>query len=299
MQTIQAQPLKADLLLVIVTLLAAAGWIFSRETLQGMPPLLFIGIRFLGAAVLLALLSRNHMMTTTKSQWQAGLPSAICFSLALVVWIHALQRTEHVGVGAFITSLAIVLVPVAGWLIYRELPQRAQWYSLPVSAAGLVFLATDDLTQPDPGHLLFAVAAVLFAIHFTLTGRAVRLLPALPLTITQLAMVGLVTLVISALVESWPGSISPVIWGWLLASLVLATAMRFYLQTHAQALSSANHAAVILTLEPVFTALLAAFWLGETLNTAQLTGCLLIFGAMLIARWPVIKALFSKRKDAS
>ncbi|MAM86067.1 MAG: EamA family transporter [unclassified Hahellaceae] len=290
----QAHPLKADLILVIVTLLAAAGWIFSRETLQGMPPLLFIGIRFLGAAALLALLSKHHLKTTSRTQWRAGLPSAICFSVALVVWIHALQRTEHVGVGAFITSLAIVLVPVAGWLIYRELPQRAQWYSLPVSAAGLVFLATDDLTQPDRGHLLFAVAAVLFAIHFTLTGRAVRLLPALPLTITQLAMVGIVTLGISAIFETWPDSVTPAIWGWLLASLVLATAMRFYLQTRAQALSSANHAAVILTLEPVFTALLAGFWLDETLSAAQLTGCLLIFGAMLIARWSVIKALWGK-----
>ncbi|WP_416395178.1 DMT family transporter [Allohahella sp. A8] len=294
METMQAHPLKADLILVIVTLLAAAGWIFSRETLQGMPPLLFIGIRFLGAAALLALLSKHHLKTTSRTQWRAGLPSAICFSVALVVWIHALQRTEHVGVGAFITSLAIVLVPVAGWLIYRELPQRAQWYSLPVSAAGLVFLATDDLTQPDRGHLLFAVAAVLFAIHFTLTGRAVRLLPALPLTITQLAMVGIVTLGISAIFETWPDSVTPAIWGWLLASLVLATAMRFYLQTRAQALSSANHAAVILTLEPVFTALLAGFWLDETLSAAQLTGCLLIFGAMLIARWSVIKALWGK-----
>ena len=287
--------LKADLILILVTLLAAAGWIFSRETLQGLPPLLFIGIRFLGAAMLLALLSKAHLMKTEGRQWRAGIPSALCFALALVVWIHALQRTEHVGVGAFITSLAIVLVPVVGWLIYRERPQRAHWYSIPVSAAGLGFLASNDLTSPDAGHLLFAVAAVLFAFHFTLTGRAVRLLPALPLTIIQLGMVGAMTLSISVFVETWPLSVAPAVWAWLLASLVLATSLRFYLQTRAQALSSANHAAVILTLEPVFTAILAGLWLDESLTTAQLTGCLLIFGAMLIARWPVIKNLLSSK----
>jgi hypothetical protein len=35
---------KADLLLLVVTLLAAAGWMFSKEALQGLPPLLFIGV---------------------------------------------------------------------------------------------------------------------------------------------------------------------------------------------------------------------------------------------------------------
>ncbi len=38
---------QADLLLVLTTLIAACGWIFSREAISGMPVFAFLGLRFL------------------------------------------------------------------------------------------------------------------------------------------------------------------------------------------------------------------------------------------------------------
>ncbi|CAH8242281.1 hypothetical protein VAEKB19_6410001 [Vibrio aestuarianus] len=38
---------RAELILVITTLLAAAGWVFSKQAIQGLPPFGFIGVRFL------------------------------------------------------------------------------------------------------------------------------------------------------------------------------------------------------------------------------------------------------------
>ena len=46
---------KADLLLVAVTLLAGVSWIFSKEAVLLMPPLLFMAQRFLLAGLVLAL----------------------------------------------------------------------------------------------------------------------------------------------------------------------------------------------------------------------------------------------------
>ena len=37
---------EADGLLMLTTVIAAAGWIFSKEALAGMPPLIFVGLRF-------------------------------------------------------------------------------------------------------------------------------------------------------------------------------------------------------------------------------------------------------------
>ena len=51
------QRFEADLLLTLTTLIAAAGWIFSKEALAGMPPLIFIGLRFLIAGLVLAAFS--------------------------------------------------------------------------------------------------------------------------------------------------------------------------------------------------------------------------------------------------
>lgn len=37
---------QADLLLVAATVIAACGWIFSREAIAGMPVFAFLGLRF-------------------------------------------------------------------------------------------------------------------------------------------------------------------------------------------------------------------------------------------------------------
>ncbi|MFZ2613098.1 MAG: EamA family transporter, partial [Raoultella planticola] len=44
---------QADLLLVAATVIAACGWIFSREAIAGMPVFAFLGLRFFFAALLL------------------------------------------------------------------------------------------------------------------------------------------------------------------------------------------------------------------------------------------------------
>ena len=53
MNSVKQAPWQADALLLLVTALAAGGWIFSKEALAGMPPLLFIGTRFLLAGLIL------------------------------------------------------------------------------------------------------------------------------------------------------------------------------------------------------------------------------------------------------
>lgn len=38
---------RPEPILIITTFLAAAGWVFSKEAIQGLPPFGFIGIRFI------------------------------------------------------------------------------------------------------------------------------------------------------------------------------------------------------------------------------------------------------------
>ena len=61
---------QSDLLLVLVTVLSALSWIFSREAVQLMPPLLFMCLRFLLAGSLLALLGRRQLLQINADQGQ-------------------------------------------------------------------------------------------------------------------------------------------------------------------------------------------------------------------------------------
>lgn len=281
--------LKADVLLIVVTLLAAAGWIFSKETLLGIPPVLFIGIRFLLAGVVLAALGLQALKKLSAQALKRSLMTGAVFAVAMMFWIMGLYNAKHVGEGAFITSMGVVLVPIMARWIFGDRPPLSTWLALPVAVAGLALLSLENGLHLDSGQLFFLAAAIIFSLHFNLNTRMAAEVPALALTSIQLMVVGAVAIVVSGFIEEWPVEVSGNIWGWLLASAIIATSLRFYLQTFAQGLAPASHAAVILTLEPIWTTLLAGWWFGETMSFMQLAGCGLIFSALLINRWQWVK----------
>lgn len=294
----QNQHLKADLLLLLVTLLAAAGWIFSKEALAGMPPLLFIGVRFILASSVLCIAGRKQWAGLSTNDWWVSAKVGLLFAAAMMLWILGLQHASHVGEGAFITSLGVVLVPIVALFIYKQAQPRSMWFALPVAVLGFAFLSFGSGNGSgfhlEPGQLYFLAAAVVFAFHMNINSRAVQHVPALLLTAIQLMFVGVCAMLVSSVTESWPSGLSLEITGWLLASAFIATSLRFLIQTHALGLAPVSHAAMILTLEPVWTASLAVVWLGESMSGFQLIGCGLIFSALMINRWQWVLVLFRR-----
>lgn len=291
--TVAQQPLKADFLMLLVTLLAAAGWMFSKEALAGLPPLLFIGIRFFLAGVVLAAACGPTLISMPWALWRQALMVGCTFSAAMLFWIHGLFYGTHIGEGAFITSLGVVLIPIFSRWIFNEKPPLSTWLALPVAVAGFGFLSLRGGFSLEKGQFFFLMAALIFAVHFNLNTRVVAKIPAIALTAIQLTVVGIVAFCLSAATEPWPVAVKLSIWGWLLASALIATAMRFFIQTYAQGLTPASHAAVILTIEPVWTALLAGLWFGEGMTHTQIIGCSLIFTALLVNRWKWVKLAFT------
>ena len=141
------------------------------------------------------------------------------------------------------------------------------------------------------------------ANHHELVGlneksRVSEKVPALPLTAIALITVGILSGSLSFIVESWSEvaeDFSASLIGWVLASAFIGTALRFFMQTHAQSLSSNSHGVVIMIVEPIWTALLAAVWFSEKLVGNDLIGCALVFLSIIIIRWTLFKQLFKYR----
>lgn len=287
-----AHSLKADLLLILVTLLAAFGWVFSKETLQGLPPILFIGLRFLLAGIVLSIIGSQALKRTSPISLAKASGTGIVFAVAMIFWILGLHHAHHVGEGAFITSMGVVLVPLIARFFFAETPARETWIALPIATAGLAFLSLNQGFSFEAGQFYFLVAAVIFALHFNLTSKLVATIPPLALSAIQLCSVGTIALGVGLTIESWPSLIGSSIWLWFLASALIATCLRFWLQTKAQSLAPASHVVVILTLEPIWTAIFASLWFDETMTMLQFTGCTLIFSALLVSRWRWLKTFF-------
>ena len=285
MNSVKQAPWQADALLLLVTALAAGGWIFSKEALAGMPPLLFIGTRFLLAGLILLGFAWPTLTRMPLRRVRRGLLVGVLFSAAIAFWVLGLNYSDHLGESAFINSLGILLVPVVARLLFGDRPPRSTWVALPVALLGFALLSLNAGFNVEASQLLMVCAALCFALLINVNTRVVRNVPALPLTTLQLISVGVVLTGLSLVVEHQPLALSPSILGWFMASVLLASSLRFFLQIKAQSMTTPSHAAVILMLEAVWTALFAAWWFGETMTALQLLGCSLIFMALLINRW--------------
>ncbi|EDM48949.1 DMT family transporter [Marinobacter algicola] len=311
---------KSDLLLVVVTLMAAISWIFSKEAVLLMPPLMFMALRFLLAGSVLAAIAWPSLTRLSLDQFKRSAGVGLVFGVAMSFWVMGLFHVTHIGEGAFLTSLGVVIVPVIARVIFQEAQPISTWFAIPVAVGGLALLSLKNGFRPEIGQVFFVIAAFIFALYFTLNTRAANQrtvinrrgesvekhrVPALPLTTIALLTVGTVTLTESALLEPWTPTIenfSGILAGWVIASAVVGTAGRFLLQTYAQSLATHSHGVVILVLEPVWVALFAAGWFSESMSATQLAGCGLIFLALLINRWGVlskaIKGWARKQKTA-
>jgi len=285
--------LKAELILVFVTVLAGLGWIFSKESLVGLPPLFFMGARFLIAGFVLVLAGRRFFNGLVWNDVKQAIQVGLVMGVAMMFWVSGLDRASNLGVGAFITSLGVVLVPVFGRFIFKDHPPKSIWVALPVAVSGLAFLALGSEVSYEVAQLLFLGSALTFAFQFNLLSRLSTRIHVLVLTSIQLMVAGTFLLFLSLCTEHLPVTISISVAGWFLASTLIATSLRFLLQTYGQSLTPTSHAAVIMNLEPVWTAFFAAIWFSESMSLNQLMGCGLIFLAMLISRWTQIRAIFT------
>jgi drug/metabolite transporter (DMT)-like permease len=278
------RPGLAEASLVLVTLIAGFGWLCSKEVLHGMPPLLFLGVRFASAGAVLAVLAHLRAQPLPWRLHATSWWSAAMLALAMVLWMLALQLSNNLGVGAFIGSLGVVLAPVLARLMFGTVLLAQTLWAMPLAVLGVAAMALHGGWQLSAADSLFLASALAMSVFLNLNGRAGARAPALSLTALQLLLAGAAGFAGSALVESWPASLSPAMWGWLLVSILLATCGRFFLQGWAQARVPMQRSAFIFLLEPVWTALLAWWWFGSSMSASQLAGAGLIMSSLLISR---------------
>ena len=293
----QGAHFKAELILVLVTILAGFGWIFSKEALAGLPPLFFMGVRFIVAGFVLFLAGQKYFRGLDWQNVKQASLVGLVMGISMMFWVTGLDQGSNLGVGAFITSLGVVLVPVVARYMFGARPPLSIWVALPIAVIGLGFLALNNGMNFELSHLYFLGAAIGSAFQLNLLSRFSMRMHALVLTAIQLTVAGGFLLFLSLLTESLPHSVSMAVGGWFLLSTLVASSLRFFLQTYGMSLTPVSHAAVIMNLEPVWTAIFAVIWFSESMASGQIFGCVLIFIAMLVSRWPQIRAIFKPAKS--
>ncbi|WP_394211840.1 DMT family transporter [Enterovibrio calviensis] len=276
---------RASLILLVATVLAAWGWIFSKEAIQGMPPFGFIGLRFILASLCILPFCFGKLKVVNRGDLTRAAGVGCVLACAILFWIFAMSVSTSLGEGAFIMSLSMLIVPPVAWLLYKQAPPRIFWFSMPIAVVGLALLSLGGVGwQLSPSQIWFLLAALFLAVHFNLNNRYAQRIPTLVLTCVQLFSTGVVATIASLLTETWPDTIPPTVWGWFTLSVLVATSLRYLMQTLGQKGASAANAAIIMILEPVWTVILSVVWYHESMPAHKIAGCALILLSLLVYR---------------
>ncbi len=277
------------LLMVLVTLLAAAGWLFSKEAIRELPPAAFIGSRFLLAALLLLPLAWLREPPPSRAQLVRAAGCGTLLGASLLLWVTAISQSDALGSGAFIMSVATLMAPLAAWGAFRAKPGRHYWLTLPIAIAGLLLLSSSTHWGVSLSLFWFLAAATTLGIQLAVHRHFAQSIAPTWLTCIQLAMTGLLGTLLSLLTEQWPeAGVSNGIWGWFAASVLIATTLRYWLLTHALSKMTTAHAALMMLLEPIWTLLLSTLFYSEPLGGAKLAGAGLVLGALVLYQLPLL-----------
>ncbi|AAU37142.1 DMT family transporter [[Mannheimia] succiniciproducens] len=283
------QKYRGEIILFIVSLIAASGWFFSKFSMAEFPALGFIGLRFFLAAIFFFPLAYPQLKRLDKPQLIKSALVGLCYAVYIMLWMLGLINSAHFGEGAFLVSLSMLIAPLLSWLIFGHLPYKSFWLALPAAFTGLYLLSSGKGgLHFSFGSLIFLISSLVAALYFVLNNQYARDIPVLSFTTIQLFIVGTCCGTLSILFEQWPTSISMTAWGWFLCSLVIATNLRMLLQTYGQKYCHVATAAIIMILEPVWTLFFSILILGERLTLHKAFGCLSILAAIMIYRLPAI-----------
>ncbi len=294
-----SRSLKAHILLVLVTLAWGATFVSVKNALGAVSPLTFNALRMACASAALVVFFWKELKQLNKGSLLGG--------TLLGVFLWAGYSCQTVGLGmttpsksAFITGMAVVLVPLMVAISGRRMPNRWTLVGVACAFVGLYFMTItpNNPTQANrwlewgtignfisginAGDLITLGAPITFALHIYTMGRLMQRYPFKVISVLQIVVATVLMAATIPLETPRLVFTAQAVFAILFTSLI-CTAAAFSIQAWAQQFTPPTHTALIFALEPVFAALTSYVLLGERLGARGTVGALLILSGILVS----------------
>ena len=244
-----------------------------RFGLEGFPPFILNGIRFVvaGAVMYAVMRIRGHAAPTRRQWWNAGRMG----SLLLIGGVGLVTIAEDYGVGSAVVATAAAAIPVWAALasgIFGQWPVRREWIGLGVGLLGVVVLLQEGDFRVSTAGMILVIAGPMFWAFGSVWGKRLEMPEGFMAPAAQLLVAGVVMLVASPFmgerITEMPGAVAWLALAYLIlmGSIVAYTAYVYLLKTVRPALAT-SYAYV----NPA-----VAVFLGLTLGAEIITGPIFI-----------------------
>ena len=274
----------------ILLLLSALFWggtfVVVKQAVAAADPILFIGARFLLAAIMLVVIFPRVLRRNLRDALRPGITLGLMLTAGYITQTLGLQLTTATASG-FITGLSIILVTVFDILITRKSPGIPALTGVICGTIGLLLLSfRGGRLEFATGDLLTLACAFAFALHITLTGRYAPKCEPIALSTVQFTVVAVICLTYSLLFKQQPLTPLWSVWPAVAFTGIFASGLAFLFQTMAQRHVSTVQTAIILAAEPLFAALFGRLVLKEQTGWVLIAGGLLIVSGMILSALP-------------
>jgi drug/metabolite transporter (DMT)-like permease len=293
--------IKSTIYLMLTAIIWGTAFAAQREGMSSIGPFMFSALRmYLGTLTLIPIIyitlyrskTNKNYIPKSQAEEKAGNKILIQGGLWCGVIIFFAANFQQVGLvstsagkTAFITTLYILLVPLIGIFLKRELHWNI-WAGVVIGTVGLYFLSITDTLTIAFGDLVILIGAFFWAFHILCMDYYAPKVMVTKLIAIQFFISGSLSLVVSLLTE-------PLIFSGLMGAMptivytgIMSSGFAFTFQGLGQKDANPTTASIILSTEALFGAVAGYLFLSEVFTQREFLGCVLMFVAVIIAQIP-------------
>lgn len=285
-------------LLILTTLFWAGNFVLSRGMHTDIPPFSLSFWRWAVALLILLGFGIPHLWRQRQIALKhyrfitvQGLLGVAAFNSFIYL---AIQTTTAIN-AALVNSSIPVLIAVFSWILYGEMMKPRQWAGVLVSLCGVLFIISRGemvhllTVRSNRGDLFVFAASLSWALYSANLKKYPKELHPFAY-LSGIVLTGLAGILPFYLMEISSGQVM-ILNGATIVTIiyvaVFASILAFIFWNTAVRRIGANKAGLFIHLMPVFSTMLAVFFLGETLHMYHLLGIIFIFSGILMTTLPV------------
>ena len=290
LQTARRVKIFSRLALFSATLLWGSTFVAVSSTNDFFKPNFLLACRFLPACLILCAVFFKRLKKLDKRYLKAGM--FLGFIMFAGYSLQAIAITTAGGLpgrSSFLVATYCVIVPFVNALILKKKPDKFNLFAAFLCFTGILTISMPDLILENSsginwGDVFSLISSFIFAVYIVFLPKLMEDLDTALITIVQFAFAGSYALIFSLLFEDNSGTI----WNsqsiFTLAYLtVLCTALCVLLQAVGQKNTPPTTAALIFSLESVFSIFLWIIVTDEKFTPALALGCSCIFISIIIS----------------
>ena len=210
--------LRSDLMMLITALIWGSAFVAQRAASDTIPAFAFSGVRYMIAVMVLIPVilimdkfksARNEAEPMSQEERRKNRKVLLIGGTCCGVVLTLASNFQQLGVtfttsgkAGFITSLYVVIVPLLGLLIGKNV-RKLIWFCVFLAVAGLYTLAIKPGTfHLGLGDFLVLICAFFFALHILVIDHFSPKTDGVKLSCVQFIVAGIISLILMLIVET-------------------------------------------------------------------------------------------------